>query len=352
MDLKIWEIENMSKNTNTWILYRHTSPSGRVYIGISKNAPIVRWGRDGSGYKHNQLFRRATDKYGWDNIKHEVLFTDLSEQKAKQLEIDLIRHYKQLGISYNITDGGEGTVGWCPSEKLRSKWSEQRKGRTITEEWRKHISEAGKGRKMPEGHGKKLGQIARERDSIAIVQLTMDGVFIQSFYSIRDAGRYFGNAKNTSDIISCCKGKALSAKGFIWLYKTDYDSYVKEGTLNNYVANIHNKINSGYKYHKPEEWRKKLSEIRKGKNYNTPEHMHKMKEKSLEVCKKCVMQLSVEGVPVSVFRSAVEIKEKTGFGKSSISCCCNGKNKTAYGYKWQFITKEEYEEYKRILDAA
>lgn len=352
MDSKIWEIGNMSKNTNTWILYRHISPSGRVYIGISKNAPIVRWGRDGNGYKHNQLFRRAIDKYGWNNIKHEVLFTNLSEQKAKQLEIDLIRHYKQLGISYNITDGGEGTLGWCPSEELRSKWSEQRKGRVITNEWRKRISEAGKGRKMPEGHGKKQGQLAKERDSIAIIQLTMDGAFIQSFYSIRDAGRYFGNAKNTAGIIDCCKGKALSAKSFIWLYKADYDSYVKEGTLNNYIANVHNKINSGYKYHKPEEWKKKLSEIRNGINSNTPEHMRKIKEMSLEACKKCVMQLTLEGVPVSVFRSAVEIREKTGFSKSSISCCCNGKHKTSHGYKWQFITKEEYEEYKRILDAA
>lgn len=94
--------EEMNKR---WILYRHISPSGKVYIGItSKSNPNWRW-QSGKGYTACTYFYNAILKYGWNNIKHEVLFEGLNEDTAKRLEIELIRHYKGLGISYNITDG-------------------------------------------------------------------------------------------------------------------------------------------------------------------------------------------------------------------------------------------------------
>lgn len=71
---------------------------------------------------------KAILKYGWDNIKHQVLFTNLTEARAKNLEKDLIRHYKNLGISYNITDGGDGTLGKSCPEELRRRLSEERRG--------------------------------------------------------------------------------------------------------------------------------------------------------------------------------------------------------------------------------
>ena len=61
------------------IIYRYTSPSNKVYIGITYN--IKRRWYDGNGYlhkkkngKYNQpLFARAILKYGWDNFTHEIL---------------------------------------------------------------------------------------------------------------------------------------------------------------------------------------------------------------------------------------------------------------------------------------
>ena len=119
----------------SYSLYRHTSPSGKVYIGITTQTPEKRW-YNGKGYKRHTYFFNAILKYGWDNIKHEVLFTGLDELTAKSLEIDLIRHYKGLGISYNITDGGDGYLGYKPSKGTRKIWSEQRRGRVLTKEWR------------------------------------------------------------------------------------------------------------------------------------------------------------------------------------------------------------------------
>ena len=64
-----------------WILYRHTSPSGKVYIGITSKSVNKRW-NGGRGYKTCIYFYNAILKYGWDNIKHEILFTDLEEKRA------------------------------------------------------------------------------------------------------------------------------------------------------------------------------------------------------------------------------------------------------------------------------
>ena len=84
-------MENALKN---FCLYRHTSPIGKVYIGITSINPTARWGLNGQRYKDNTYFKNAILKYGWDNFQHEILFTNLSEEKAKHLEIALIRHYK------------------------------------------------------------------------------------------------------------------------------------------------------------------------------------------------------------------------------------------------------------------
>lgn len=41
---------------------------------------------NGEGYKPCLLFYRAVLKYGWNGIKHEILFSNLTFEKATQLE--------------------------------------------------------------------------------------------------------------------------------------------------------------------------------------------------------------------------------------------------------------------------
>ena len=69
---------------NEYTVYCHTSPNGKKYVGISLN-PEKRWNK-GEGYKKNYLFYPDIKLYGWDNFKHEILYTNLSIEEAKELE--------------------------------------------------------------------------------------------------------------------------------------------------------------------------------------------------------------------------------------------------------------------------
>lgn len=91
-----------------YCVYKHTTPSNKVYIGITCKEPSVRWGRNGEGYKNNGYFFNAILKYGWDNIKHEILCEGLSKEEAERVEIRLIAEYKsnQREFGYNHAVGG------------------------------------------------------------------------------------------------------------------------------------------------------------------------------------------------------------------------------------------------------
>ena len=93
---------------NTYSVYKHTNKiNGKVYIGITRNQPEVRWGRNGSGYNF-QLFGKAIKKYGWENFDHEVLYENLSHEDANAKEIELIKKYKATDnkYGYNVALGG------------------------------------------------------------------------------------------------------------------------------------------------------------------------------------------------------------------------------------------------------
>lgn len=309
------------------MVYRHISPSGRIYIGITKNSTTRRWGKEGNGYKRCVLFYRAIQKYGWDNMKHEVLFSGLAEKKAKYLEVELIRHYKNLGISYNCTDGGDGYLGFHPSQKTLDTWSEKRKGRTINQEWRNKIPNTLKGRAIPHETSVRGALGAKLKCSKAVVQFTLEGEYITVFDSIKEAARHFGKEKANS-LAACCKGVNSSSYNYIWMYKTDYDAYVK---LNILEKKIQEKV-SFYKH---------TLAFKKSSKYNA-----KGRQASIESRCLPIQMLSLNDISLQVFPSGACISKQYGYDANYIRDCCRGKYPQAYGYKWKFITKEEYEKLK------
>ncbi len=88
-------------------VYRHISPNGKSYIGITKQNPKRRF-QNGFGYKTQIAFCRAIEKYGWENFQHEILETNLTEKEACEKEAYYIEKvYKSIVPNgYNTREGG------------------------------------------------------------------------------------------------------------------------------------------------------------------------------------------------------------------------------------------------------
>lgn len=131
-----------------YTVYKHTFPNNKVYIGITQQEPEKRW-KKGLGYdSHQKIMKRAIKKYGWENIKHEILFQNLNRDEACKKEIELIAFYNSTNKEkgYNISEGGEGTIGVKPTEESKRKNRLAHLGKKVSLETRKKISESNKGK--------------------------------------------------------------------------------------------------------------------------------------------------------------------------------------------------------------
>ena len=137
---------NYKKIENTYTVYKHTSPSGKVYIGITSLTVEKRW-KNGNGYRDCTLFNNAIKKYGWDNIKHEIISEGLKKDDACNMERELINKYKSEGLSYNCSSGGELTAFGCTrSDEFKQKLSLANKGKKLSEETKEKLSNSHKGK--------------------------------------------------------------------------------------------------------------------------------------------------------------------------------------------------------------
>ena len=214
-----------------YIVYKHTTPSEKVYIGITKVSVNARW-RNGEGYIHNEYFYRAIKKYGWDNIKHEILFAGLTEKEAKIKEIELIRYYKShdRAYGYNLTEGGDGVHGYTHSPESISKipnlYSTGHKpwntGKCLSEETKRKLSESHKGKPSPM-KGVRLSEERRAFNAMIrkrpISQFDKAGIFIRHWDSAKDAS--ISLKISQGNISQCCNKKRKSAGGYIWEFRKD-----------------------------------------------------------------------------------------------------------------------------------
>lgn len=146
------------KKQKGWCVYMHTTPSGKKYVGITSYTTTTRWGCDGGRYKRNPYFWNAIQKYGWDNIKHEVLYENLTEEEAKEAEIRLIAQYdaSNPAFGYNMTKGGEGTSGRKRTEAEKEAIRQGHLGKPLSEETKKKIGDSNRG-KTRHGGGRPKG---------------------------------------------------------------------------------------------------------------------------------------------------------------------------------------------------
>ena len=162
-----------------FIIYKYTSPSGGVYIGQTCKELKYRACSEGQGYLQRDketgeflqpALANAIIKYGWDNFKKEILFSELTSEEADIKEKELISLYKEGGKCYNIASGGKGVPG------------------------------------------------TRERK---IKQYSLKGNFLREFNSLREAEEYLGKSRAFTNISACCAGRKHRAYGYIWRYSDD-----------------------------------------------------------------------------------------------------------------------------------
>lgn len=319
-----------------YVVYKHTSPSGKCYIGITcQNPPEKRW-RSGYGYRDNEYFSRAISKYGWNNLLHEVLITGLTQKEAEQKERELIAYYKSADrdFGYNLDLGGSGAGR--VSEETRRKISEGHIGVNASsvcqysmsgefiKEYNSQIEAAKEhfvsdsaismccrnilksvnnyiwrysDEKLTEEHIKWCNTNDMDKRKMPIKQYTMNGDFIKEYESAEYASRIYGF--DAPSIRQCCKHNRKSSHGFIWQYSNielteDFIEWCNSG--------IHRDI--------------------------VP-----------------VTQYTLSGKFISDFDSITYASKQTGINISLISSCCRDVLKTANGYIWRYFGEPLTEEY-------
>ena len=227
-----------------YTVYMHVTPNNKKYIGITCKSPAHRLA-NGNGYKKNTLFYRAITKYGWDNIQHIIVANGISKENACSMEIELIKKYNTTDptYGYNVSTGGEsGTNGVRYGPEFCKKVHDRMmgpgnptRGKKFSEETRKKLSEARKGKWSD-----------RQRVALTKVHESMRKQVIcidtgEIFCSITEAAKSVGC--NEKGISAACSGIQISAKGLHWAY---YTGQTQE-ELNSILADLLHKKEMVYK---------------------------------------------------------------------------------------------------------
>lgn len=274
-----------SRQQSSYTVYIHTTPSGKKYIGITSQKPEQRW-RNGSGYIHNPAFINAIKKYGWENIEHQIICSNLTKVEAENLEIQLIKEHKTTDsrFGYNIENGGNCTG--THSEETKRKIGNAKRGnkdccgRKLSANHIEKLRKSNFGNKYM--YGKKLSEEAKRKISIAN------------------------------------KGKIVSEETKKKLSKNHPD--------------MSGENNPMYGKHHSNDTRRKISEKAIGRVASIETRM-KMSEKSR---KRAVIQIDLDGNQVKVFDSCKDAAISVSGNTTNICFACRNPNRTYKGYKWRY----------------
>ena len=181
------------------VIYKYTSPSGKVYIGQTTNEKkrrncFLNKDKDYAGEKIN----RARKKYGVNNFEYEVIFkvSSLIKSEVKEIlnekEIQYIKLFDSFNNGYNSDMGGGGGT-YTRNEENKKLMSE------ITKEYYKsHKSSVAK----------------------PVIQYSIFGDYINEWESAKQAGEALNLQPN--GITTVCKRHRNKCGDFIWRYKSDF----------------------------------------------------------------------------------------------------------------------------------
>lgn len=207
-------------------VYRHISPDGKCYIGLTQQTLGKRFQR-GLGYKPTSRFGRAIAEFGWDSFRTEILSICEQRLDAELDEVSFISLYRSTDPAkgYNVEAGG--LTSYAMSEEGRRRISQRMladnnpsrrfgspmKGKKHTAETKRKMSEAAKQRHIPCSDTKR--HCLRESHAFekrAVYCLERDTIYP----GIHEAAEAAG-CKATK-ICAVCKGRRRSTGGLHWRY--------------------------------------------------------------------------------------------------------------------------------------
>lgn len=193
--------------------------NNKIYIGktISYNY-LNRWSTHKTAHGGCKYFYSAIKKYGWDSFDRYVLYQSeifLNTKKNKKFLLDIANEKEKYYIAlyksnnynygYNLTTGGDGTIGYEFTEDVREKMSKMRSGKN---HW---------------NYGK------HNSAGVKVLQFDLNGNLIKKWDSVRDVQRA-GIAKGCN-ISECILGKANSAGGYFWMRECEYNGKISPEKL-------------------------------------------------------------------------------------------------------------------------
>lgn len=278
-----------------YTVYKHTTPSGKVYVGITKQNPKKRW-QNGNGYKKNEYFYRAILKYGWKNIEHEIICqAPMSAAQAGAVEKSFIALYDSTNPDkgYNHSIGGDcSATGARFTEERRKNASEKTKELWADEKYRAKAIEAHKGYKPTKEELQKRSE--------GLKKAHKEGKYNNVDFSFRRTEEYRKTKSN--DLKELWKDDAHKKVFLENLAKIQHDPEVRRKAIEHLKITINNP-----------EVKAKFS----GKNNG----------KSKQV--RCIET-------GKMYQCVAQASKKTGASYNGIAMCCRGERKTAGGYHWKY----------------
>ena len=216
-----------------YIYLRTNKINGKKYVGqvTTKRfkARQNKWNNLNLPYAGN-VINNAREKYGIESFGFEIL-KECEDNELNQWEIYYIKELNtKVPYGYNMTDGGGGKSGFTISNETKKKLSEAHRGKKLSHETKKKLSETHKGKTTwmkgkhhSEETKKKLSEAIKGKHingklSKPVLQINKDtNEIITEFPSVGEVERQLGFYQ--SNISRCCKGKRKTCGGFKWQYK-------------------------------------------------------------------------------------------------------------------------------------
>ena len=191
---------------NDHFIYKYEWPDGSIYIGQTHHRS-KRYGNRNEYRGCHKVYNKMKNFPVYDKC---ILLDNLSAEEANYYEILYISKYNSLS-SYtnkkglNLTAGGGNTSCFSKQTQFKKGQIPWNKGKSASEEYRKHISEA------------QINSQFKRRQKVVAINLSTSEKY--NFKSIAECSRVLNI--DASTIVKICKGKLHRLHGYTFMYGGD-----------------------------------------------------------------------------------------------------------------------------------